>query len=83
MRRTATNNGRQQKRPGKKWRQGIRLPLVTATVIGLAAAEQVTVRTWMHERPPRAAIDGAIIAALFSLRRRYFVKGLTAAAVTG
>src|SRR5262249_56973285 len=35
---------------------------------GLTAAEQVTVRMWMHEHPPRISIDKAIIAA--SARRR-------------
>ena len=30
---------------------------------GLAAAQQVTIRMWMHEHPPRIAIDKAIIAA--------------------
>jgi len=41
----------------------------TAIVLGLAAAspgpvcaEQVTIRMWMHEHPPRIAIDKAIIA---------------------
>ena len=39
-----------------------------ATIIGLVAwtgladAEQVTIRMWMHEHPPRIAIDKAIIA---------------------
>ena len=30
--------------------------------VGLASAEQVTVRMWMHEHPPRVPIDKSIIA---------------------
>ncbi len=46
----------------------MRLPLAIGAIIaavawaGLAAAQPVTVRMWMHEHPPRIAIDKAIIA---------------------
>jgi multiple sugar transport system substrate-binding protein len=42
------------------------LAIFTSTAIilgcGLAHAEQVTIKMWMHEHPPRIAIDKAIIA---------------------
>ena len=46
----------------------MRTLILLATIVGLAvwaglaAAEQVTVRMWMHEHPPRIPIDKAIIA---------------------
>ena len=36
---------------------------------GMAAAQPVTVRMWMHEHPPRIAIDKALIAKSNSIRR--------------
>ncbi len=44
----------------------MRLILATLGAVlwaGLAAAQPVTIRMWMHEHPPRIAIDKALIAA--------------------
>ena len=41
---------------------GAALALGLALCAGAAAAQPVTVRMWMHEHPPRIAIDRAIIA---------------------